>query len=108
MKITVIGASAGIGLITVQKALERGHEVRALSRDTSAIPDHPLLTRINGSATAVDDVKKAIADTQLVIVTIGTKNKKPNTLFSDSAETLVSAADFSSYGLWGWRKQPLP
>jgi len=91
MKITVIGASAGIGLATVQQALAKGHQVTALSTQTASIPDHPHLHKVNGSATVVNDVKRVMAGAEAVIVAIGTKNKKPNTLFSDAANALVKA-----------------
>jgi putative NADH-flavin reductase len=91
MKITIIGASAGIGLVTVQQALAKGHEVVALSTNTATIPDHASLTKINGSATSVTDMKRAMAGADVVLITIGTKNKKPNTLFSDTAKALNKA-----------------
>jgi putative NADH-flavin reductase len=91
MKIAIIGAAAGIGLAAVQQALAKGHEVTALSTNTNSIPDHALLTKINGSATSVNDMKKAMAGADAVLITIGTKNKKPNTLFSDTANALVGA-----------------
>lgn len=90
MKITVIGAGAGIGLQTVIQALERGHTVTALSRDTSPIPDHHLLTKINGSATITADLKQALKDSDAVLITVGTKNKKATTLFSDIAKALIT------------------
>ncbi|PTS98669.1 epimerase [Pedobacter sp. HMWF019] len=91
MKIAVIGAAAGIGLATVQKALANGHEVVALSTNTANISEHTLLTKINGSATSLADMKKAMSGADAVLITIGTKNKKPNTLFSDTAKALVQA-----------------
>ncbi|RUT69598.1 NAD(P)-dependent oxidoreductase [Flavobacterium cupreum] len=91
MKIAVIGAGAGIGLQTVIQALQKGHTVTALSTNISAIPDHELLTKINGSATTITDLKKAIKDSDAVLITVGTKNKKATTLFSDIAKTLVTA-----------------
>lgn len=91
MKITIIGAAAGIGLAAVQQALAKGYKVTALSTRTHTIPDHALLTKINGSATSAGDMKKAMADADAVLITIGTKNKKPNTLFSDTAKALVKA-----------------
>jgi putative NADH-flavin reductase len=91
MKIAIIGAAAGIGLAAVQHALAKGHEVTALSTRTNTIPDHALLTKIIGSATFVNDMKKAMAGADAVLIAIGTKNKKPNTLFSDTANALVKA-----------------
>lgn len=91
MNITIIGASAGIGLVTVQQALDKGHIVTALSTQTASIPDHSRLTKVTGSATSVSDLKKVIAGAEAVIIAIGTQNKKPNTLFSDTASALVKA-----------------
>jgi putative NADH-flavin reductase len=91
MKIAIIGASAGIGLATVQQALAKGHEVIALSKNTATIPDHASLAKINGSATSVADMKRAMTGADAVLITIGTKNKKPNTLFSDTAKALKKA-----------------
>jgi len=91
MKIAVIGAGAGIGLQTVLQALEKGHSVTALSTDTSTIPNHQLLTKINGSATIAADLKQAIKGADAVLITVGTKNKKATTLFSDIAKALIKA-----------------
>ncbi|WP_172278124.1 NAD(P)-dependent oxidoreductase [Chryseobacterium sp. LAM-KRS1] len=99
MKIAVIGAGAGIGLQAVNKALKRGHTVKALSRNTDDIPDHPNLIKINGSATSASDLRSAITDTDTVMITVGTKNKKATTLFSDIAKTLIEVCkelNFSS------------
>lgn len=92
MKIAIIGASAGIGLLTVKQALAKGHTVTALSRNTAPIPDHPLLTRINGSATSVPDLKRALAGAEAVLITIGAKDKKTTTLFTDTAAALLQVA----------------
>jgi len=99
MNIAIIGAGAGIGLESVKQALEKGHKVTALSTNTNHINDHPNLIKINGSATSPFDLKKAINDSEAVLITVGTKNKKATTLFSDIAKTLIlvsSELNFSS------------
>jgi len=93
MNITVIGAGAGVGLLSVSQALEKGHQVTALSTDTETIHNHPSLAKINGSATSVEDLKKAITGADAVLITVGTKNKKGTTLFSDIAKALITATD---------------
>lgn len=93
MNIAIIGASASVGLLSVAAALENGHQVIAMSNNTSAIPDHAALTKINGSATSVEDVKKAVQYADAVLVTIGTKKKKGTTLFSDMAKAVIAAMD---------------
>ncbi|KQB42657.1 NAD(P)-dependent oxidoreductase [Flavobacterium aquidurense] len=93
MNIAIIGAGAGIGLESVLKALKNGHIVTALSTNTDKIPNHPNLIKINGSATSPIDLKNAIKGSDAVLITVGTKNKKATTLFSDIASALLKVAD---------------
>ncbi|ANF52064.1 epimerase [Chryseobacterium glaciei] len=93
MNIAIIGAGAGIGLESVNQALEKGHTVTALSSNTNHITGHPNLIKINGSATSPIDLKKAIENSEAVLITVGTKNKKATTLFSDIAKTLINVTD---------------
>ncbi|MBB2951112.1 NAD(P)-dependent oxidoreductase [Sphingobacterium sp. JUb56] len=99
MNIAIIGAGAGIGLHAVKQAVEKGHTVTALSTNTDQLPTHPNLIKIKGSATVSDDLKNAIKNTDAVLITVGTKNKKATTLFSDIAKALISVTadlNFSS------------
>lgn len=90
MKLSIIGASAGVGLLTVREALRRGHAVTSLSRTIATLPDEPGLTRIAGSSTDPVAVAQAIAGCDAILVTLGTaRSTKPTTLFSDSARTLL-------------------
>lgn len=92
MKITIIGASAGVGLETVKRALDRNHEVTTLSRSEIRVPDSSKLTAIKGSATHKADLKKAMEKADAVIVALGTgKSMKATTLYSDFATLLVEA-----------------
>lgn len=95
--ITIIGASAGVGLQTVTKSLEEGHKVTTLSRSTEGLPKHPDITIVQGSATNAADVKKAVAGADAIIVTIGTGTKidwqtisKGTTLYTDAATALLN------------------
>jgi putative NADH-flavin reductase len=90
-------ASAGIGSETVKLALQRGHSVRALSRNNAPLAEHRSLTKINGTALSVVDLKAVIAGTDAVIVTVGTKTKKGTTLFSELAKVLVIATSELAY-----------
>lgn len=90
MKITIIGASAGIGLETVKRALERNHEVHALSRSEINLPIKDRLKTNVGDALNKDDLKIAIHGSEAIIVTLGTgKSMKATTMFSDFAKLLV-------------------
>ena len=89
MKITVIGASAGIGLEIVYRALDRNHKITALSRSEITI-DHSNFQSISGSATNRTDLLDALEGADAVIVTLGTgTSTKATTLFSDFAKLLV-------------------
>lgn len=90
MNITIIGASAGVGLETVKRALERKHNVTTLSRSEINLSSNSNLTTLKGSATNKDNLKKSIEKADAVIVALGTgKSMKPTTLYSDFAKLLV-------------------
>jgi putative NADH-flavin reductase len=90
MNITVIGASAGIGLETVKRALQRKHQVTTLSRSEIPLQEDGTFTSIRGSALDKVDLQKAIQHADAVIVALGTgKSMKATTLFSDFAKLLV-------------------
>jgi len=89
MKLTIIGASAGIGLQLTRLALQRGHEVTAFSRRIVPLPDDPKLKRVQGSATNPHDVKAALVGADAVLVTLGVKSPLATTMFSDSARILL-------------------
>lgn len=96
MKLTIIGASRGIGRKAVDEALERGHVVRAMSRHmTGAGIDAEGFTAIDGDATNPDDVARAIEGAEAVILTLGVPKDlrvlKPTTLFSDATRVLIAA-----------------
>ena len=89
MKITIIGASAGVGLQAARMALQQGHEVTTLSRRIVPLPDHAKLRRVQGSATNPSDVRAAVEAADAILVTLGVKSPFPTTLFSDSARILL-------------------
>ena len=91
-QITIVGASAGVGLLTVKQALQKGLTVVALARTTIPLADQPNLVKLAGSATSVSDVKKAIMGSDAIIITVGQGNSlKATTLFTDVATTLLQA-----------------
>ena len=94
-KVLVIGASKGIGLATVQRALEAGHRVRAMARSAAAIPlQHERLEKFTGDALASQDVLAALQDVDAVVQALGIRPGemfRPVTLFSDATRVLVAA-----------------
>jgi putative NADH-flavin reductase len=90
MNITIIGASAGVGLETVKRALERNHKVTTLSRSEINLTSNSNLTTLKGSATNKNELKNSIANAEAVIVALGTgKSMKATTLYSDFATLIV-------------------
>jgi putative NADH-flavin reductase len=90
MKISVIGASAGVGLETLKRALERNHTVTTLSRSEIVFPENKNWIHFKGSALNKDDLKKAIDGADAIIVALGTgKSTKPTTLFSEFARLIL-------------------
>jgi putative NADH-flavin reductase len=90
MNITIIGASAGIGLETVKRGLNRNHSITTLSRSEIQLEEKNSLKMILGDATHKADLLKAIQDAEALIITLGTsKNMKATTLFSDFAKLIV-------------------
>ena len=90
MNITIIGASAGIGLETVQRGLNRNHSLTTLSRSKIEIEEKKSLNMILGDATNKADLINSIQQADAIIVTLGTgRNMKATTLFSDFAKLIV-------------------
>jgi putative NADH-flavin reductase len=90
MNITIIGASAGIGLETVKRGLNRNHSITTLSRSEIDIKENKSLNMILGDATNKADLLNTIQYADALIVTLGTgKNMKTTTLFSDFAKLII-------------------
>jgi len=90
MDITIIGASAGLGLETVKRGLDRNHSITTLSRTEIEIEKNSSLNVIIGDATNKADLLNSIQGADALIVTLGTgKNMKTTTLFSDFAKLIV-------------------
>jgi len=90
MNITIIGASAGIGLEAVKRGLDRNHSITTLSRSDIEIDEKKWLKVIIGDATNKVDLLSSIQNADAIIVTLGTsKNMNATTLFSDFAQLIV-------------------
>jgi putative NADH-flavin reductase len=120
MKITIIGASAGVGLQAARMALQQGHEVTTLSRRIVPVPNHAKLRRVQGSATNPSDVRAAVEGADAVLITLGVKSPFPTTLFSDSARillrvlqeagssaTLIVLTGFGAGDSWSYNSLPM-
>jgi putative NADH-flavin reductase len=93
----VIGASRGIGLETVKRALDAGHRVRAFARGAASLPlEAPALEKVAGDALDKAGVTAAVAGADAVIQSLGAA-KGPQailsgtTLFSQATRILIDA-----------------
>lgn len=91
MNISIIGASAGVGLATLKRALQRGHSVTTLSRSDINIEEIAHFKKIKGSATVESELKCALDGCEAVIVALGTRGSiRATTLCHDFAIALLS------------------
>lgn len=71
-KVLVVGATGGTGRATIDALVTRGHRVTAFSRHAEALEnDSDQVTLLNGDATNPDDVDRAVAGHDAVIITLG-------------------------------------
>jgi putative NADH-flavin reductase len=90
VKILIIGATGGTGRILLDKALEQGHQVTALARNPSAVAPRDYRPRVLwGNALDPEAVGAAVAGQDAVLSVLGTRSRKPTTLFSASTANLV-------------------
>jgi putative NADH-flavin reductase len=98
MKLTVIGASRGIGRKVVDYALDRGHAVRAVARSADRMEiDAEGFEAMAGDATDPVLLAGAVAGVDAVIMAVGVPRDwrvlKPTTLFSSITQALIPAME---------------
>lgn len=72
MKIAVIGATGGSGRAAVSWLLAAGHQVTAFARRPERLEiESEQLQRLSGDALQADDVERAVAGQDAVVITLG-------------------------------------
>lgn len=72
MNILIVGSTGASGRAVLSELLERGHQVTAFARTPSAITDtHERLRVVRGDVTNENDVARAVAGHDAVVVTLG-------------------------------------
>jgi putative NADH-flavin reductase len=94
-KILIMGASRGIGLEAVKRALAEGHQVRAFARSAASIPvDDPKLEKFAGDALSKANVYASLEGVDAVVQSLGVASAKElifgTTLFSEATKLLVA------------------
>ncbi|MDZ5713096.1 NAD(P)-dependent oxidoreductase [Jeotgalibacillus haloalkalitolerans] len=72
MNIALFGSTGRVGSVILERALEDGHHVQALVRDTGLKSHHSNLTYITGDASVKEDVESTIKGADAVISALGT------------------------------------
>uniref|UniRef100_A0AAU1M350 SDR family oxidoreductase n=1 Tax=Streptomyces sp. NBC_00148 TaxID=2903626 RepID=A0AAU1M350_9ACTN len=96
MRVTVFGATGGIGRLVVQQLLDQGHHVTALTRTPGKLNlTHPHLDLITGQLSDRTAVQQAVAGADAVISALGPSLKRSTTgtQLSDGTRAIVEAMD---------------
>ncbi|MFG1927971.1 NAD(P)-dependent oxidoreductase [Cryptosporangium sp. NPDC048952] len=94
MKLTVLGATGGVGRCVVTQALADGDRVTAVVRDPArlSVPTHPRLDVVQADALDPAQLGPLIAGRDAVISSLGHRGSGPTTVLADGANALVRAA----------------
>jgi putative NADH-flavin reductase len=94
MKLTVFGATGGVGRHVVTQALDRGGRVTAYVRNPAKLDvSHPELTVMSGELADRDDVAQAVRGADVVISALGPSLDRKATAMPlvDGTRTIVEA-----------------
>lgn len=92
MHIAVFGATGGTGREIVRQAIEAGHEITALVRDTGKIKHKDdRLYIVIGDVLDIKKVEETIAATDAVICTLGNTSNNPDDVVSQGTQNIVQA-----------------
>jgi putative NADH-flavin reductase len=94
MKLTVLGATGGTGREVVRQALALGHEVTAVVRDPTRLPDDLRggVTVVVAEATDPAALAPAVVGAEVVVSALGARDpKRPATVCADGARAAVAA-----------------
>ncbi|MGW5716289.1 NAD(P)-dependent oxidoreductase [Amycolatopsis sp. NPDC003865] len=89
MKITVLGATGGVGTEVVKQALDRGWDVTAVVRDPARLtqPAHVVVAGLHDH----DKLAAAIEGRDAVISAVGSRDRGPTTVCVDGARAALEA-----------------
>ena len=93
MKLTVFGATGGIGTHVVRQALDAGHEVVAVVRDPARldVPPRAGLSVVRADVMDVDAIVPAVEGADAVVSALGPRPGGPPNVCSDGAQSILRA-----------------
>ncbi|MCA9917982.1 MAG: SDR family oxidoreductase [Anaerolineales bacterium] len=90
MKLAVFGATGGTGKEIVTQALEAGHEVTVLVRDSSRLSVmHDKLYLVIGDVLNLEKVEEALAGSEAVCCSLGNTANNPDFVVSDGTQNII-------------------
>ena len=94
MKITVLGATGGVGGEVVKQALERGWDVTAVVRDPARlqVPARERLDVVVAGLAEQEQLTTAVKGRDAVLSALGSRERKPTTVCADGARVAITAA----------------
>jgi putative NADH-flavin reductase len=101
MRLTVFGATGGVGREVVGQALNAGHHVTAYARNPAKLTvNHPNLAVLTGELTDRDAIQRAVSGADAVISALGPslERKATGTPLVDGSRNIVDAMR--------WRRVP--
>jgi hypothetical protein len=94
MKITVFGGTGETGLLVIQKALIKGHNVTAFARTPSKIPfQNDNLIIVNGELAEMDKIEKAVKGADVVISTLGPTTKTKGLVIAEGLRSIIDSME---------------
>jgi len=93
VNICILGATGRVGSLILSKALNDGHEVQALVRNSGIIPfQHPKLKWVIGNALDKEHINEVLRDVELVISALNTDG---NSTLSRSIPIIIDTMKIS-------------
>ena len=96
MKILVLGASGRIGSLVVQQLLKQGHNVHALVRSSASLPEHPLLTSVEGDVRKQTDITHALQGCDAVVSALSSWGTPTKDILQTAMQNIVSSPQGST------------
>ncbi|XP_071819521.1 flavin reductase (NADPH)-like [Apostichopus japonicus] len=92
MKLVIIGANGATGLCLVQQAVDAGHDVTAVMRNTDNYPiQHENLRVVKGSVFSVDSLVEHFQGGDAVMSCLGTNVYRNVTIYSGTIPVIIEA-----------------
>ncbi|MEU9887790.1 SDR family oxidoreductase [Sphaerisporangium sp. NPDC051011] len=94
MKLTVLGATGGVGKEVVRQALDAGHQVTAVVRDPARLPvNHSALDVVTADVTVAGALRPAFAGREAVISCLGPRTRRDAGIASTATRAILKAME---------------